>query len=189
MANYIDSKGQSITIITLGGAVSTVLLQSRSTTHDVDFFGTNLDNQQRRLLGAAAKYAENHSHSPLGRDWFNNHTMVLLPADVHERITREALQQDEVVFEQRGLKVIAATWNYALCAKMDCLSKPYSDRPHDLHDAVVYLHSHIQKQGGPVRVAQIKEWCRTYRKETSDNVISQVNTAYKQKHKTDGILP
>lgn len=40
MAQYIRSRGQNITVISTGGAVNTILLQTRQSTHDVDFFGT-----------------------------------------------------------------------------------------------------------------------------------------------------
>ena len=66
MANYIDSHRQNITVVTVGGAVNTILLRTREATHDVDFFGTNINNNQRMLLDEAAKYAERHSGTPLG---------------------------------------------------------------------------------------------------------------------------
>ncbi|CAF9939030.1 MAG: hypothetical protein ALECFALPRED_007959 [Alectoria fallacina] len=47
MAEFIDKQCQSITIITVGGAVNTLLLQNRQSNHDVDFFGTNLNYDQR----------------------------------------------------------------------------------------------------------------------------------------------
>lgn len=111
MADYIDSQHEHITVITVGGAVNTMLLQTRQTTHDVDFFGTNLNNTQRVLLDDAAKYAERRSPTPLGGEWLNNQTMLWLPPDVHRTVTEEALLQNDVVFDKRGLKVIAAPWN------------------------------------------------------------------------------
>ncbi|KAL8861896.1 MAG: hypothetical protein Q9178_001765 [Gyalolechia marmorata] len=101
MANYIGDQRQEITIITVGGKVITMLLRTRESTHDVDFFGTNLNNSQRVLLDEAA-----------------NQTMSWLPPDVHRTITREALDQNQIFFHKRGLKVVAAPSNYALCGKM-----------------------------------------------------------------------
>jgi hypothetical protein len=46
MANYLHRKNENITVIAIGGAVNTLLLQSRETTHDVDFLGTNMGNRQ-----------------------------------------------------------------------------------------------------------------------------------------------
>ncbi|KAI4257446.1 MAG: hypothetical protein L6R42_005656 [Xanthoria sp. 1 TBL-2021] len=187
MANYIDNQRQEITIITVGGAVNTMLLQTRDSTHDVDFFGTNLNNNQRVLLDEAAKYAERKSLTPLGAEWFNSQTMLWLPPDVHHTVTDEALRQNEIVFHKRGLKVIAAPWNYALCGKMNRLVRPDQTRPYDLADAVSYLRYYIEKHGRPVSSARIKEWCRHYQKETSNEVIRAINEEYKRRYRTDGI--
>ena len=187
MANYIDSHRQDITVITVGGAVNTMLLQTRESTHDVDFFGTNLNNNQRILLNDAAKYAERRSATPLGGEWFNNQTMLWLPPDVHRTVTEEALRQNEVVVEKRGLKIVAAPWNYALCGKMNRLVRPDQLRPYDLPDAVAYLRYYIRKNGGPVPAARIKAWCRSYQKDTSNEVIRSINREYKRLYRTDGI--
>jgi hypothetical protein len=47
MARYLCSQNAHITIVTVGGAVNTIHLQTREVTHDVDFFGAN---KQSRLL-------------------------------------------------------------------------------------------------------------------------------------------
>lgn len=188
MANYIDSRHQSLTIITVGGAVNTMLLQNRQSTHDVDFFGTNLNNDQRALLDEAARFAEENSPTPLGGEWFNNQTMLWLPPNVHQRVTQEALEQDEVVFEERGLKVIAAPWNFAMCGKMNRLVRGGEARPYDLSDAASYLRHHIERHGGPVRVDRIKDWCGDYRKQTSDGVIRAVGEEYRRLYGEVGIV-
>ena len=126
MAEFINSHGENITIVIAGGAVNTLLLQDRLFTHDVDFFGTNLNNEQRILLDeaagyAAAGYAERQSRIPLGGEWYNNQAMLWLPPNVHRRVTQEAFEQNEVIFEKRGLKMVAAPWNYALCGKLNRL--------------------------------------------------------------------
>lgn len=107
MAEFIDRQRQAITIITFGGAVNTLLLQNRQSTHDVDLFGINLNNDQRILLDDAARYAERESRTTLGGEWFNNQTTLWLPPNVHRKVTEEALEQNEVVFHRRGLKVVA----------------------------------------------------------------------------------
>lgn len=187
MANYIDSQRQYITVITVGGAVNTLLLQNRPSTHDVDFLGTNLNNDQRVLLGEAAKYAERRSQKPLGGEWVNNQTMLWLPPDVHRTVTEQALQQNEVVFRRKGLKIVAAPWNYAFCGKMNRLVRADQARAYDLTDAVSYLHRYIQIHGGPISVALIKEWCKSYQKDTSDDVIRNIKKEYRRQYGADGI--
>ena len=188
MAEFIDRQYQNITIITVGGAVNTMLLQTRQSTHDVDFFGTNIDNTQRILLDEAAIYAERRSQTTLGGEWFNNQTMLWLPPNVHRQVTQEALEQNEVVFERRGLRVVAAPWKYALCGKMNRLVRPALARPYDITDAASYLRHHILKHGGPISAVRIKRWCEGYRKETNDDVIRAVKREYRRIYRRDGIL-
>jgi hypothetical protein len=40
VASYIKKKNTHITVIPIGGAVNTIYLKSRETTHDIDFFST-----------------------------------------------------------------------------------------------------------------------------------------------------
>ena len=108
MANFIASQHHSITIVIVGGAVNTLLIQNRRSTHDIDFFGTNIDSHQRILLDDAARCAERRSQIPLGGEWFDNQTMLWLPPNIHREVTQEALKQNEIVFEKEGLKVVAA---------------------------------------------------------------------------------
>ncbi|KAL8864100.1 MAG: hypothetical protein Q9174_007470 [Haloplaca sp. 1 TL-2023] len=188
MANYIDSHRQNITVVTVGGAVNTILLRTREATHDIDFFGTNINNNQRMLLDEAAKYAERHSRTPLGGEWFNNQTMLWLPPDVHRRVTDEALRQNEVVFEWPGLRLVAAPWNYSFCGKMNRLVRPDQARSYDLADAVSYLRRYIHKHGGrPVSKADVVAWCRGYQKDTSAEVMKAVNQEYRRVHGTNAI--
>jgi hypothetical protein len=146
VAEYLRSKNEQLTIVTVGGAVNTLFLQSRQSTHDVDFLGTNLDNRQQGLLDEAAQYAESQSRVPLAGEWFNNQTALWLPIDVHRELTRVALEQNAIVFEERGLKVVAAPWSYAFCTKADRLSRDNA-RPYDLADAPSYLRFYIDAHG------------------------------------------
>lgn len=44
VAEYMRTRNENVTIVVVGGAVNVLLLQSRQSTHDVDFLGTNLNN-------------------------------------------------------------------------------------------------------------------------------------------------
>ena len=188
MANFIHRHGQTIAVIAVGGAVNTLLLQNRQSTHDVDFFGTNLNNNQRILLDEAARYAEQHSPTPLGGEWFNNQNIPWLPPDVHRTVTEQALQQNEVVFHKTGLKLIAAPWNYAFCGKMSRVLTGDQARPYDLSDAASYLHQYIRSHGGqPVRAAEVKMWCQQYQRGTSKEVLRAVNQEYQRHCRSVGV--
>jgi len=189
MADFIDSQRQNITVITVGGAVNTLLLQTRRATHDIDFLGTNLNNNERILLDQASKYANRKSRTPLGGNWFNNQTMLWIPANVNRDITEQAIQQNEVVFQRRGLRIIAAPWNYALCGKMNRLVTNRDIRTYDLSDAADYLHRYIERHGGrPVAVAEVRRWAQVFAKQTSDAVIRSVGKEYRRVYRRDGLV-
>ncbi|KAL9127371.1 MAG: hypothetical protein Q9217_003743 [Psora testacea] len=189
MAKYITQQHRSITIIAVEGAVNVLLLQTRQSTHHVVFFGTNLDNEESILLNNAARYAEQSSPISLGDEWFNNQTILCLPPGIHEIVTQGAFQQDEIVFNREGLKILAAPWDYAMCGQMDRLTLQNRVRPYDLSDAVAYLHYYIHRHGGqPVTIATVKDWCHSYQKQTSDDVIKGVNREYRRCYGTDGII-
>ncbi|KAL9103242.1 MAG: hypothetical protein Q9163_001693 [Psora crenata] len=189
MAQYLSQQHRCLTIIAVGGAVNVMLLQSRHFTHDVDYFGTNLGDDERMLLHNAARYAEQNSQTPLGGEWFNNQTLLCLPPDIHRTVTQEAFQQNEVMYDGVGLKILAAPWNYAMCRKMNRLKLRDNVQPYDLSDAVAYLHYYIQGYGNvPVNQATVKEWCQNYQTEASDSIIKAVNREYRRRYGTDGII-
>ena len=189
MARFLDSNGHDITVVTVGGAVNTLLLQSRQSTHDVDFFGTNINNPQRSLLDEAAEFAERQSPSPLGADWFNNETVLWLSPRVHEQLTAEAIAQNEVVFRRSGLKLLAAPWNYAMCGKMNRLVLPEQTRVYDLSDAPHYLHNYMRVNGQrPVTKEQIRQWCHIYRKNTNEQIIERVRKEHLCLYRSNAII-
>ena len=189
MAQYITQQHRQITIIALGGAVNVMLLQVRRSCPDVAFFGASLENNEPLLVNNAARYAGQNNPISLGDEWFNNQTMLSLPPDVRTTVTQEAIQQDEVVFERPGLKILAAPWNYAMCSKVNRLVLHDHVQQHDLSDAVAYLHYYIQGHDRvPVTIATVKGWCQTYQKQTNDQVIKAVNKEYRRRYGANGII-
>ena len=65
-ANYVNSKDTDIVMVTAGGAVNTILLQTRDTTNDVDFFVPQDQQSLGRLLMEASQTAQRQSSVPLG---------------------------------------------------------------------------------------------------------------------------
>jgi hypothetical protein len=145
MAEYLDRHNAEVTIVAVGGAVNTVYLQTRETTHDVDFFGPG---NQARLLRDASKYAQAQSRVQLGANWLNNATTLYVGQALLEELFMEATEQNVVLFRHRGLTVYAAPWAYALCGKTNRMSGPREGvRSYDAHDAAAYLHEYIQLHG------------------------------------------
>ncbi len=189
MAQYIQLHDEDLTIIIIGGAVNTILLESRQATHDIDFLGTNINKDQHKILMSAAAYARSRCQPKLEYGWLNNEVNLGLPTKILQQITREAIAQDEVVFHRRGLKVIAAPWELQLCGKMNRHASGGIVRPYDLSDAVVYLHRYIQTHDGQqVSAKMIRRWATSYHKRTNSIIINQIAKEYRRIYGSDGIV-
>lgn len=81
VAKYLASKGLDVSIVSVGGAVNTVLLKSRASTSDVDFFYRTKNEGSKDIdvmheVVAAGKLAE--KQLKLGEQWLNNHTVTFI---------------------------------------------------------------------------------------------------------------
>lgn len=77
VAASLHSKDQNISIIAVGGAVNTLLLHTRESTGDVDFFyWTKTKNEDVTKIIVAANSAA--SKLKLGDQWLNNHTAIFI---------------------------------------------------------------------------------------------------------------
>jgi hypothetical protein len=122
VARFLTKSNAQITIVAVGGAVNTIFLESRESTHDIDFFGPDLSKSDFKLVVAAAKYAQSKDSS-LPKEWINNRTVLFMSTELRESLIRDAIAQDEIIFDEPGLKVLAAPWNYACAAKLDRMAR------------------------------------------------------------------
>ncbi|KAK4199231.1 hypothetical protein QBC40DRAFT_282437 [Triangularia verruculosa] len=186
VSHYIASRGQRISVIAVGGAVNTLYLRSRHTTHDVDVFGSDFNNSARHLVDEAMHEAQ-RAIPALGTDWLNTETQMWLSGRLHAEITQAARAQNVIVFQgkDKGLTILAAPWAYAFSAKINrILTGGSQARPYDLQDAVAYIHMYIQAHGNkPVPVKVALGWARQYHHEMTENVLrNQVNPAYRRQY-------
>ena len=189
MAEYLQGRDANITAITVGGAVNTILLQTRPTTHDVDIFGSTLDNHARVLLDEAIQYALQHSAVSLGTDWFNTETQMWLEATMQEKLTNTALERNVVVFQMPGLTLLAAPWEYAFTAKLSRIASGTQVRAYDQDDAVAYLNQIILgRSNQPVRRTSIERWAMRYNHTVTGKPLRSVNQAYRALYLQDGIV-
>lgn len=184
VGQYLDQHGVTANIVTVGGAVNTIYLQSRRSTHDVDFFLADPSSPQHQIIHEAARSAARSSQAPLGAEWLNNATQLLMGRDVQENLARAAFQQNTIVHQNHGQRggvvVYAAPWSYAFCGKLNRLCEA-NPRPYDIQDAVVYLHEYLATTGHQtVRASEVHQWGREYRKKVTDDVLNQVDTLYYQ---------
>ncbi|KAK4142558.1 uncharacterized protein C8A04DRAFT_29835 [Dichotomopilus funicola] len=185
VAAYITKKKGNVTVIAVGGAVNTIYLQSRTSTHDVDFFNNRLTPAAFKLIveGAAAAAKANPK---LDAEWFNNRTILFIPRDQRDTLTEQSYAQNEIIFQEPGLTVLAAPWQYAFCCKVDRVAGGgiQAARPYDVPDAVNYLRRYLSRQGKTqVPLATVKEWFTQYSLRWTANcdiVVAQVNAGYKK---------
>ena len=193
MGQYLDRRGVNATVMTVGGAVNTVYLQSRRSTHDVDFFLATPTAPEHTVIHEAARSAAHSERSQggeLGANWFNNATQLLMGRDIQARLAQSALEQNVIVHQYRGprggIVVYAAPWAYAFCGKLNRLCESNA-RSYDIADAVCYLHQYLVANNRQIVSAQeIKQWCRDFGKNVTDGVLDQVNARY---NTTYGTLP
>lgn len=138
VGTYLSKKRTTFTLVTVGGAINTLYLRSRSTTHDVDFFSRTLTYEEIELLRKATAEASIKLGAP--ERWLNNQTSVFLQHDVRLRLVQEAADANEVIFSSGGLIILAAPWRYSLCSKLDRIHAANTDptkyRTYDMSDAV-----------------------------------------------------
>lgn len=188
-AHFLHSRGKNLLLVAVGGAVNTVLLRTRESTHDVDVFNPAFSSSELSILRSAIQYAEQQSPVPLGNKWLNNETGTIGgTAQNIPQLIEMARRQNEVVFRAQGLTILAAPWHYAFVAKVGRITYG-TGRTYDMADAVAYLHRHIQMHGGvPVRASAIRRWGQLYRRVTPNEVLEPLNALYQRTHGQPGII-
>ncbi|KAH8592068.1 hypothetical protein B0O99DRAFT_690126 [Bisporella sp. PMI_857] len=190
-AEYIRQKGGNFTIITLGGALNVMLLQSRVTSENVNFFAHPVTKEDARLLEAAAQHVAAQCPGQIGSDWLNNRVTNLIPRELRPTLVQRALQQNTVVFQQPGLTVLAAPWSYSIAAKIDriFLNRRSGPDAYDEKDVAHYLRAYIQTHSNqPVPVHIIQQWARVYGIDAPVDIVRQINAQYRQLFGTDGVI-
>lgn len=183
VAASIHKKKGNVTVIAVGGAVNTIYLQSRVSTHDVDFFNNYLTAADYEHLISSAREAAKKDKT-LKEEWFNNRTIFFIPKDQRHTLTQQSYEQREIIFQQPGLTVLAAPWNYAFCCKVDRMAGGglNSARAYDLSDAVEYLRRYLARaKSAQVPVQVVQAWFTQFSLRWTGNndvVVDRINSAY-----------
>jgi hypothetical protein len=190
-AQYISQHSRKpITIIAVGGAVNTISLQSRQSTHDVDWFNNSLSRDQDQLLRQAANYALQQAKRQgmnIASNWFNNKTMLFIPRNLRQRLVAQSLEQNYTVFSGPGLRVIAAPWGYALLTKLDRMAGG-GGKPYDPVDAANYLRQYLlHKKIKRVPISTIQQAAQDYQLRLRIDDVRLVGEHYQRKFGEPGI--
>jgi len=185
MARYLHERHQDITIITIGGLVNVLFLQSQ-TAYGADFFDVTMRKGQRIMLNEAARHAE-RGPVPLGNDWFKEPLTLggRFSWRLRKQLVEEALRQNDVVFEKPGLKLVAAPWEYAMITYMQWLRRGYYDTDH----AIIYLHHYLMKNPGnsPPTMADLLALAKKFHLEIDVGYTRMVAIEYRRKYGKAGI--
>ncbi|KAG0707877.1 hypothetical protein DFH29DRAFT_893913 [Suillus ampliporus] len=157
-AKYLNGKKKQITVVAVGGAINTMLLRSRASTADVDFFSVDRTNN-KDLVGAIESTAKTMQ---LGKSWMNNHTALFIPPNTMNNIYNEAIRDNVIVFNKPGLKVVAAPWMYCLVAKLEKAGKAGNSKSYDMSDAAQYLMQESRRCKAKIKVADIQAKATEY---------------------------
>ncbi|KFY22943.1 hypothetical protein V493_06211 [Pseudogymnoascus sp. VKM F-4281 (FW-2241)] len=187
MADYLYLNNANLTIIAVGGVVSTFFLGAWATTTYVDAVGTILTAAQRMSLANAALYAKTHSPVPLGDGWFGGQgTQDVLP-EVARDIYELSKQQNDIVFCREGLTLLAPRWSYAFMLCVDRLSRGVGT-PYDMGNAVLYLHQYIKTgKHKLIPILGIMKWREGYNLDVSMEVLRIVKAQYLGHYKREAI--
>ena len=111
VATLLQKSKRDISIVAVGGAVNTLLLQSRATTSDVDFFyRTKTKNDDVSAIVNAAGQAAKSLR--VGKGWLNNHTATFIE-----------------VFRSRLIRLLFGRSRTHLTGKYHCSALRRSDGP------------------------------------------------------------
>lgn len=163
MASFIAERGEDLSVVVVGGVVSTMLLRIRATTQDIDFFSEQLSRDDARLLIEASQYVRQQITDPrLGSGWFNNKTTFFINWDIRARLAAEGMEQNAAVFQAPGLTLLAAPWAYQFCAKIHRIAGG-GGKGHDAGDAAGYLDQFLKSQDmGTISLEQIEQMIARY---------------------------
>ncbi|KFY69923.1 hypothetical protein V499_09622 [Pseudogymnoascus sp. VKM F-103] len=187
MAEYLHHNNADLTIIAVGGVVSSFFLRAWATTTDVDALGSTLTTAQRRLLASAVLYAKSRGPVPLGDGWFGGESAVDMRPEVARDVYELSKQQNDIVYCSEGLTVLAPRWSYAFMVCVDRLSRGMG-RPYDMGNAVLYMHQYIKiGKHKLIPILGIMKWGEGYDLHVTLEVLRSVKKHYLRHYEREAI--
>lgn len=193
VAAYLHKRKRHLKLVTMGGAVNTIHLQTRRTTHDVDFFSAGADAKDLQLLQEGMKAVrKQRGATTLPADWLNNQATLFIKPNLKSALQQEAEAQDARTFSASGLTLYAAPWPFAFVQKLHRMSGGHP-KGHDAADAASYLHQIVAGRRPPtVTRAEIEDWLRRYQISISPGslpiAIEAVQAEYFRTYGTQAIV-
>lgn len=173
LSNALKSHGPSLGLqlpiraVVAGGAIAVLKFGARISTHDVDFA---LDANQIELENAIQQLADHvtiqlcagDQDSTLGKFWFNPAMSYYLNTEPYRGAYKEALQQNEVLFQSDSLVLYIAPWKFQLYRKIARVAKALWNngerRVNDIEDAVDLIYRFNTQLGRNLTLDEVKRW-------------------------------
>jgi len=127
----------------------------------------------------------------LGTNWLNTEG-ERWAGHRRQELQQQGEQLNVVVFQHRGLTMLAAPWEYAFCCKINrWLENSNKTRPYELTDAAHYLQQWIRNNGSqPVPIKTVEGWAKSWKMTMErQRLLSEFNTEYRRVFKRDGVVP
>ena len=192
VATYLNERGMSVVLATVGGAAGKLQLRPRERPEDIYFFTANKQSPLHEALFRASVDANMESNGPLGADWL--YKAVKLPVDhnVQLKLHQDAVERGVALFCQPGLTVYEAPLEYAICLKLRRLGGIEGRRPgtYEVHDAAAHFFTYLDSTYRQfVSAHEIQEWAKSYKMTVPCNTsLCRFDETYRTIYNYGGII-
>ncbi|RMD41709.1 hypothetical protein DV735_g3385, partial [Chaetothyriales sp. CBS 134920] len=150
-------KSKNIQLLSAGGFVAVTLFHNRLSTKDIDYImdpdTPNVDKIKGKLQNAIESVSRQRS---LSADWINSRMEIFAIGPNKQRLFRDSVTQNVVLWRGVNLIIYAAKWEWMLARKLKRIGS--ERRAIDVSDAVEILSRMVQENGGPLALETVKSW-------------------------------
>ncbi|KAJ4161596.1 uncharacterized protein LMH87_007627 [Akanthomyces muscarius] len=151
------SKIAPIQLLSAGGFVAVTLFHNRLSTQYIDYIMNpdtpNVNKIKEKLQIAIEAVTRQRS---LSTDWINSQMEIFAIGPKKQRLFRDSVTQNVVLWRGANLVIYAAKWEWTLARKFKRIGS--ERRAIDISDAVEILSRMVQENGGPLALETVKSW-------------------------------
>lgn len=163
--------------------------KNRKTTGDLDYILNpewRKDDIRRPIREPIGEVAEKHKYA---YDWANDHVSLFVRAEAQEKLTRDAIEQNIVLWSGENIRVLAAPIEWALETKlrrMHTRGGRYQKAESDMSDAMMLLNILRGKKGGKLDMGYYRTLnANGFDPVPDERTLLRVAAAYKEKYNED----
>lgn len=180
------SKIAPIQLLSAGGFVAVTLFHNRVSTEDLDYIMNpdtpGVDKIKQKLQIAIEAVCRQRE---LPADWINSQMEIFAIGANKQRLFRDSVTQNVVLWRGANLVIYAAQWEWSLARKLKRVGSQY--RLIDISDAVEILYRMVEENGGPLALETVKSWDTIVYTPLDMDAIKCVADAYMERWGVPGI--